>query len=92
MNKINSYKQQIINFLKIVFSFAFMIFILLYFFMDNPESLKRDLLKVDYKYVILSMLFGGWAYVNRGLRWIILIDALGYKSSKIDAVSAVSVA
>jgi uncharacterized protein (TIRG00374 family) len=41
--------------------------------------------------VILSMIFGGWAYVNRGLRWIVLIDALGYKSSKINSVSAVSV-
>ena len=37
------------------------------------------------------MVFGGWAIVNRGLRWIVLIDALGYKSSKSNAVAAVSI-
>jgi len=40
---------------------------------------------------MLSFIFGGWAYVNRGLRWIVLIDALGYKSSKLNSVAAVSV-
>tara|TARA_B100000674_G_scaffold26072_1_gene18235 strand:+ start:4974 stop:5927 length:954 start_codon:yes stop_codon:yes gene_type:complete len=68
-----------------------MIFILYYFFGKNSESLQRDLLKVDYLYVILSMVFGAWAYVNRGFRWIVLIDALGYKTSKTNSVSAVSV-
>ena len=68
-----------------------MVFIIYYFFGKNSESLKRDLLKVEYIYIILSMIFGGWAYVNRGLRWIVLINALGYKTSKINSVSAVSV-
>ena len=36
------------------------------------------------------MIFGGWSIVNRGLRWIVLIDALGYKSSKWNSVSAVA--
>ena len=69
-----------------------MAFILYYFFGKNSDSLQRDLLKeVDYLYVLLSMLFGGWAYVNRGFRWLILIDALSFKTSKINSVSAVSV-
>jgi len=91
MNRTKSHKKLTINLFKIVFSFAFMFLILYYFFGKNSESLQRDLLKVDYKYVILSIIFGGWAYVNRGLRWIVLIDALGYKSSKINSVSAVSI-
>jgi len=85
-------RKSIFNSIKVIFSFAFMAFILYYFFGKNSDSLQRDLLKeVDYLYVFLSMLFGGWAYVNRGLRWIILIDALGFKTSKINSVSAVSV-
>ena len=85
-------RKSIFNSIKVIFSFAFMAFILYYFFGKNSDSLQRDLLKeVDYLYVFLSMLFGGWAYVNRGLRWIVLIDALGFKTSKINSVSAVSV-
>ena len=91
MNIIKINKKLIINFLKIILSVAFMYVILYYFFGKNSESLQRDLVKVDYKYVVLSIIFGAWAYVNRGLRWIVLIDALGYKSSKINTVSAVSV-
>jgi len=87
-----SHKKLIINFIKIIFSFAFMAFIIYYFFGKNSDSLQRDLLeKVDYRYVILSMIFGGWAYVSRGLRWIVLIDALDYNTSKINSVSAVSI-
>ena len=91
MNKEKSHKKQIINFFKIVFSFSFMVFILYYFFGKNSDSLQRDLLKVEYQYAILSMIFGGWAYISRGLRWTILIDALGHKTSKINSVSAVSI-
>ena len=83
-------RKSILNILKVVLSFTFMIFILYYFFGKNSESLQRDLLKVDYLYVILSMVFGAWAYVNRGFRWIVLIDDLGYKTSKTNSVSAVS--
>mgnify|MGYP001586724420 FL=1 len=76
---------------KIVFSLAFMLIIIYYFLGKNPDSVIRDLKLVDYRFVILSFIFGGWAYVNRGLRWIGLIDALGYKSSKLNSVAAVSV-
>ena len=37
------------------------------------------------------MIFGAIAYVNRGLRWIVLIDALEYESSKINSISSVSI-
>ena len=76
---------------KIVFSLAFMLIIIYYYVGKNPDSVIRDLKLIDYRFVLLSFIFGGWAYVNRGLRWIGLIDALGYKSSKLNSVAAVSV-
>ena len=84
-------KKNLINFFKVSFSFVFMLSILYYFFGKNSDSLQRDLLKVNYQFILLSMLFGAIAYVNRGLRWILLIDALGYKASKINSISSVSV-
>jgi hypothetical protein len=58
---------------------------------QDLAKLVEELQKVDGKWVILSMIFGGWAIVNRGLRWVVLIEALGYKSSKLNSVSAVAV-
>jgi len=89
-------KKSIINIIKVVLSFSFMLLVFFYFFGNSHEDgnilpVFRDMLKVDYLYVFLSMLFGGWAYVNRGLRWIVLLDALGYKTSKINSISSVSV-
>ncbi len=68
-------------------------FVIIYFLFRNQDPLKliEEIRKVDVKWVILSMIFGGCAIVNRGLRWIVLIDALGYKSSKKNAVSAVAI-
>ena len=68
-------------------------FVILYFLFRNQDPLKliEEIRKVDVKWVILSMIFGGCAIINRGLRWIVLIDALGYKSSKKNAVSAVAI-
>ena len=84
-------KKSILNLLKATASFVFMIGILYYSFGRNPEIIQRDLLKVNYIYVFLSMIFGAIAYVNRGLRWIVLIDALGYKASKLNSIASVSV-
>jgi len=84
-------KLPFLNFIKILLSLTFMCFILYYIYGKNPESIKRDLLLIDYKYVILSFIFGALAYLNRGLRWIILIDALGYRTSKTNSIAAVSI-
>ena len=87
MKKIKNIK----HILKIIFSFSFMFIVIYYFLGKNPDSVIRDLKLIDYRFVILSFIFGGWAYINRGLRWISLINALGYKSSKINSIAAVSV-
>jgi uncharacterized protein (TIRG00374 family) len=85
-------KTAFLKILKYILSlgFAFGIIYLL-FKNQDPIKLIAEIQKVDGKWVVYSMIFGGWAIVNRGLRWIVLIDALGYKSSKWNAVAAVSV-
>ena len=78
--------------LKYLASLGFAFGILYFLFRDqDPLKLIEEIQKVDVKWVLLSMIFGGCAIVNRGLRWIVLIDALGYKSSKKNAVSAVAI-
>ena len=58
---------------------------------QDPVQLLEEIQKVDGKWVVLSILFGAWAYISRGLRWILLIDALGYNSSKLNSIAAVSI-
>lgn len=70
--------------------FAFGIIYIL-FKNQDPLQLIQEIKKVDIKWVVLSMFFGGCAIVNRGLRWIVLIDAIGYKSSKRNAIAAVTI-
>ena len=72
------------------FAFAFAILYML-FQHQNPVKLFEEIRKVEISWVILSMIFGALAYVSRGLRWIVLIDSLGYKSSKMNSISAVSI-
>ena len=92
MNEIQSNKNIPLVILKYIASLSFAgLIIYILFRNQDPVALVEKISEVEFGWVILSMIFGGWAYVNRGLRWIVLIDALGYKSSKINSVSAVSV-
>tara|TARA_B100001758_G_scaffold105218_1_gene90158 strand:- start:77213 stop:78241 length:1029 start_codon:yes stop_codon:yes gene_type:complete len=85
-------KRNIFNILKYLLSFGVAFGLLhLLFKNQDPLNLIQEIKKVNGKWIILSMIFGGWAYVSRGLRWIVLIDALGYKSSKWNSISAVSI-
>jgi len=85
-------KKILIKILKYITSLGFAFGILYLLFKNqDPVQLIKEIQKVDGKWVFLSMVFGGWAYVSRGLRWIVLIDALGYSSTKLNSVSAVSV-
>ena len=85
-------KKALLKIVKYIASLGFAFGILFFLFKNqDPVQLLAEIQKVDGKWVVLSMIFGAWAYVSRGLRWIVLIDALGYKSSKLNSVSAVSV-
>ena len=82
----------LLNILKYSISFVFAFAIIYVLFQhQNPVKLFEEIQKVEMGWVFLSMIFGAWAYVSRGLRWIVLIDALGYKSSKINSIASVSV-
>ena len=79
------------NLVKVFISIILIGSFIYYFFGKNPERLFNDLLnKVDYLYVMLSIIFGGIAYISRGIRWIILINAIGHQVSKKHTISAVS--
>ena len=85
-------KKSIFNLLKYIFSLLFTGIIIYFLFRNqDPVVLIEKISEVDMQWVFLSMIFGGWAIVNRGIRWIVLIDALGYKSSKLNSIAAVSV-
>jgi hypothetical protein len=80
------------KFLKYIFSVALGVGILyLLFKHQDPIKLYQEIQKVDMKWVILSMVFGAWAYVDRGIRWGILLDGIGYKISTNNSISAVSI-
>jgi uncharacterized protein (TIRG00374 family) len=85
-------KKTLFKILKYIASLGFAFGVLFFLFKNqDPVQLLSEIQKVDGRWVLLSMIFGAWAYVSRGLRWIVLIDALGYKSSKLNSVAAVSV-
>ena len=37
------------------------------------------------------MIFGAWAYVSRGLRWKIMLEAIDYKTSNINNIAVTKV-
>jgi len=67
--------------------------ILLYFaFRDqNLSEIVYKLGGIEYKYIIISILFGALALISRGLRWVYLVESLGYSSSKKNAINSVAV-
>jgi len=47
----------------------------------NFRKLVTDLKQADYSWLLLSLLFGLFAYVSRARRWILLIHPLGHRPS-----------
>lgn len=45
------------------------------------SRLAADLKEADYSWLVLSVFFGLVAYISRARRWVLLINALGYKPS-----------
>ena len=58
---------------------------------QNPKELIEQLKTVDYLWIWLSMLFGFLAFISRGLRWIILLENLGYRAKSLNSIYAVSI-
>ena len=84
-------KRLISQILKYSISAIFLFGVIYYVFLkEDPQRLLDTILEADFYLVFLSMIFGIIALLNRGLRWIILIESLGYNSSKLNSVAAVS--
>ena len=84
-------KRLISQILKYSISAIFLFGVIYYVFLkEDPQRLLDTILEADFYLVFLSMIFGIIALLNRGLRWMILIESLGYNSSKLNSVAAVS--
>jgi uncharacterized protein (TIRG00374 family) len=57
--------------------------VLLWFAFRNVDfnRLAADLKEANYSWLLLSILFGFFAFVSRARRWVLLINALGFKPS-----------
>ena len=58
---------------------------------QNISEIISKLSSVKYEWLIISIIFGALAFASRGLRWIYLINALGYKASKKNSINSVAV-
>ena len=67
--------------------------VIIYFLFEHqdPTELFNELKKVDFNWIFLSMIFGAWAYISRGIRWKIMLEAIDYKTSNINNIAAVSI-
>lgn len=54
------------------------------------NKMREDLMNAEYKYLILSMVFGYAAYLFRGLRWLLLLKTMNYKTSANIATQAIA--
>ena len=58
---------------------------------QNLPEIVSKLTSIEYKWLVISILFGALAFVSRGLRWIYLINALGYQASRKNSINSVAV-
>ena len=82
-------KKGIIQFLKFLAFFVLGLILLWLAFRDiDFNNLVRGLKEAKYFWLILSILFGVFAYISRARRWILLIFPLGYKPSLLNTFNA----
>ena len=59
---------------------------------DKTSELVNDMRKASVPGILLSFLMGYLAIVSRGLRWLILLEPMGYKVSRWRSIHAVAFA
>ena len=64
----------------LLFLFAGLGMLYLAFQGHDLEELLNDIKQAKFGWIILSMVLGIGAFVSRGLRWIILLEPMGYKA------------
>ena len=78
----------------IKYSIFFMIGMMLIYLVFKDADLEKmysDLKSADYRWMILSFVMGYAAYVSRGLRWLQLLEPMGYKPKAVNAVNSVAI-
>lgn len=84
-------KEKLLSSMKYLLFLSFGILLLYFVFKDQDlNKLAKDLKSADYKYLLASMVFGYLAYVFRGLRWLILIKSMKYKTSVSLAIHSIA--
>ena len=89
--------KKIYNILKNILFISLGILLLILAFDDYlfDEEKRHELIsgfyQIEYQWVIYSMLFGFLAIISRGLRWVLLINSLGYTSSKVHSIYSVAI-
>jgi uncharacterized protein (TIRG00374 family) len=58
---------------------------------QNISEIISMMSYVNYKFIFISMICGALAIISRGLRWVFLIESLGYKASNKNCIHTVSV-
>ena len=58
---------------------------------ESWESIKKEIQNCNYNFVMISVFLGFLALVSRAMRWVILINSMGYKSTLNKSFSAVSI-
>ena len=83
-------RKSIVQTLKFLAFLALGILLLWFAFSNvNFSKLVAGLKEANYSWLLLSVLFGLFAYVSRARRWVLLINALGFYPSTINTFHAV---
>ncbi len=82
-------RKGILQTLKFIAFLAVGIVLLWFAFRDvNFTRLVADLKEANYSWLLLSVLFGLFAFVSRARRWVLLVNPLGFKPSLRNAFYA----
>ena len=57
---------------------------------QDLDQMLEDLRNAEYSYLLFSMLFGYAAYLFRGLRWLLLLKTMNYKTNANYATQAIA--
>lgn len=84
-------KGKLLSILKYLFFLSLGAIILYMVFQGKDlNKMREDLMNAEYKYLILSMIFGYAAYLFRGLRWLLLLETMKYKTTANLATQAIA--
>ncbi len=85
-------RKKLINSIKYLL-FGFLAFLLLALALknQNPRELLQSLANLEMNWIYLSIVLGALAIVLRGVRWIHMIQSLGYNCKVSNSINAVAI-